>query len=367
MSIIEDRKREHVELAVSEGSQSQRSALWRDVHLVPDSVPDIGPDDVDLSVDFLGHRLRAPLLISGMTGGHAQALEVNRNLAVAAAELGLAIGTGSQRAALVDPELVDTYSVVRAHAPDAFVIGNIGMSQLIEQLDGPPLGRAEIERAVSMIEADALAVHMNAVEELIQPEGDRNMRGMREGIAKAVRWSPVPIIAKETGAGIARETALRLSDVGVAALDVGGVGGTSFARIEAMRAKAVEDVTAVRIGRTFADWGVPTVLSLLEAGEAGLPLIGTGGVRNGLHAAKALALGATLVGMGGPFIRAALDGPEAVIAEARLALEELKVAMVLTGARDIEDLQSLQPVLTGSVAEWVAERPSTRSAGSCSR
>ncbi|MCE2530307.1 MAG: alpha-hydroxy-acid oxidizing protein [Acidimicrobiia bacterium] len=128
MSIIESRKREHVELAVSEGSQSQRSALWGDVHLVPDSVPDIGPDDVDLSVDFLGHRLRAPLVISGMTGGHAQALEVNRNLAVAAAELGLAIGTGSQRAALADPELVDTYSVVRAHAPDAFVIGNIASS-----------------------------------------------------------------------------------------------------------------------------------------------------------------------------------------------------------------------------------------------
>ena len=367
MSIIEDRKRQHVELAVSEGSQSQRSALWRDVHLVPDSVPDVGPDDVDLSVDFLGHRLRAPLLISGMTGGHAQALEVNRNLALAAAELGLAIGTGSQRAALVDPALVDTYSVVRDHAPDAFVIGNIGMSQLIEQLDGPPLGRAEIERAVSMIEADALAVHMNAVEELIQPEGDRNMRGMREGIANAVQWAPVPVIAKETGAGIARETALRLSEIGVAAIDVGGVGGTSFARIEAMRAKAVEDVTAARVGRTFADWGVPTVLSILEAGEAGLPLIGTGGVRNGLHAAKAIALGATLVGMGGPFIRAALDGPEAVIAEARLALEELRVAMVLTGTRDIVGLQSLQPVLVGSVAEWVAERPLTRSAGSCSR
>ncbi|MCE2530306.1 MAG: alpha-hydroxy-acid oxidizing protein [Acidimicrobiia bacterium] len=218
-----------------------------------------------------------------------------------------------------------------------------------------------------MIEADALAIHMNAVEELIQPEGDRNMRGVREGIAKAVQWSPVPIIAKEIGAGIARESALRLREAGVAALDVGGVGGTSFTRIEAMRAKVVEDVTAARVGRTFADWGVPTVLSLLEAGEAGLPLIGTGGVRNGLHAAKAIALGATLVGMGGPFIRAALDGPEAVIAEARLVLEELRVAMVLTGARGIEDLQSLQPVLMGSVAEWVAERPLTRPAGSCSR
>lgn len=363
MSIIENRKREHLELALAEGSQSPRSALWEDVHLVADSVPDIGPADLDLSVDFLGRRLPTPLMISGMTGGHSAALEVNRNLALAATELGLAIGTGSQRAALADPKLVDTYSVVRAHAPDAFVVGNIGMSQLVEQMDGPRLGRAQIDQAVSMVEADALAVHLNAVEELIQPEGDRNMQGLRGGIARAVRWSPVPVIAKETGAGMARETALKLREVGVAALDVGGVGGTSFARIEAMRAGAANDTTGVRIGRTFADWGVPTALSLLEATRAGLPLIGTGGVRNGLHAAKAIALGATLVGMGGPFIRAALDGPEAVIAEGRLVLEELRVAMVLTGVRDIEGLRALRPVLVGKVAQWLSARRRTRPAG----
>ncbi|MDE0171022.1 MAG: type 2 isopentenyl-diphosphate Delta-isomerase [bacterium] len=361
MSNIENRKREHVEFALSEGSQGRRSALWEDVHLVPVSVPDMGPADVDLSVDFLGHRLSTPLVISGMTGGHARAVEINRNLAVAAEELGLAIGTGSQRAALKDPDLVGTYSVVRTHAPAAFVIGNIGMSQLISQEGESPMGRDEIDRAVSMIDADALAVHLNAVEELVQPEGDRNMRDLSGGIVNAVRWSPVPVIAKETGAGMARETALRLAETGVAALDVGGAGGTSFARIEALRADAIGDTTGVRIGRTFGDWGVPTAVSLLEAGSAGLPLIGTGGVRNGLHAAKAMALGASLVGIGGPFIRAALDGPGAVIAEARLVLEELRVAMVLTGVRDVQGLRRLQPVLVGRAAEWVASRGGTRS------
>ena len=360
MSIIENRKREHLELALSDGAQSPRSALWEDVHLAPESVPDVGPAEVDLSVDFLGHRLPTPFVISGMTGGHSQALAVNRNLALAAAELGMAIGVGSQRAALVDPGLARTYSVVRDHARDSFVIANIGMSQLVEQEDGPPLGRAQIRRAVSMIEADALAVHLNAVEELIQPEGDREMRGLLDGIANAVRWSPVPVIAKETGAGMARGSARKLGGVGVEALDVGGAGGTSFARIEAMRARAVDDKSGARIGRPFAGWGVPTVLSLLEAGEAGLPLIATGGVRNGLHAAKAMALGASLVGMGGPFIRAALEGPEAVIAEGRLVLEELRVAMVLTGVRDIDGLRALEPVLIGTVAEWLAARHRTR-------
>ena len=364
MSTIESRKHEHVELALSGESQSRRSALWEDVRLVPVSVPDIGPAGVDLSVDFLGRRLATPLVISGMTGGHARALEINRNLAVAAEEIGLAIGTGSQRAALVDPSLVETYSVVRAHAPGAFVIGNIGMGQLISQDEEPPMGRGQIERAVSMIEADALAVHLNAVEELIQPEGDRNMTDLRAGIADAVTWSPVPVVAKETGAGMAGETAMELADLGVSALDVGGAGGTSFARIEALRAEAMGDTTGVRIGRTFADWGVPTVLSLIEARAAGLPLIGTGGVRNGLHAAKALALGASLVGMGGPFIRAALEGPGAVIAEARLVLEELRVAMVLTGVVDVQGLRKLRPVLVGTAAQWLASRDEGLGTGS---
>ncbi len=341
---------------MSAASESARSALWEDVDLPPMSVPDVALADVDVSTEFLGHRLSAPLLIPGMTGGYAQALEINRNLATAAQELGLAIGTGSQRAALANPELASTYSVVREYAPEAFVLGNIGMSQLVTQGDEPPFEAGDINQAVAMIDADALAIHLNAVEELIQPEGDRNMSGLSEAIARAVEWSPVPVVAKETGAGMTRETAVGLAATGVAALDVGGVGGTSFARIEAARAEAVGDDRGIRLGSTFGDWGVPTALAIVEARAAGLPLIATGGVRNGLHVAKALALGSSLVGIGGPIIRAARHGADAVITEVQYLIEELKVAMVLTGNPTIFHLQRLKPVLLGRAAEWVHAR-----------
>ena len=356
MSEIESRKRQHVELAMSAASQSARSALWEDVHLPPVSVPDVALADVDVSTEFLGHRLSTPLLITGMTGGYAQALEINRTLASAAEELGLAIGTGSQRAALANPELASTYSVVREHAPEAFVLGNIGMNQLVAQDDEPPFDADDINRAVAMIDADALAIHLNAVEELIQPEGDRNMRGLSDAIGRAVEWSPVPVVAKETGAGMTRETAVGLAGTGVAALDVGGAGGTSFALIESARAESVGDDRGIRLGSTFGDWGVPTALAIVEARNAGLPLIATGGVRNGLHIAKALALGASLVGIAGPIIRTARHGTKAVITEVQHLIEELKVAMVLTGNPTIDALQRLKPVLLGGAAEWVHAR-----------
>jgi isopentenyl-diphosphate delta-isomerase len=307
---------------------------------------------VDLSTTFLGHRLQAPFLIAGMTGGHEGALDVNRNLAQAAARLGRAIGTGSQRAALADPRLTPTYSVVRDQARDSLVIGNLGMSQMVSQGRVPPFGPADFAAAVDMIGADAMAIHLNAVEELVQTEGDREMKGIASAIAACVEWSPVPLIAKETGAGMTRESALALAATGVRGLDVGGIGGTSFARIEALRAREAGDERGVRVGATFADWGLPTAISILEASGAGLPLIATGGVRNGLHAAKAIALGATLVGIGSPAINAALISDDAVIQELSLMIEELRVAMTLIGVADIESLHRHRPVVMGRVAEW---------------
>ena len=356
MSEIESRKQQHVELAMSAGAESRASALWEDVELLPVSVPDMVISDIDLTTEFLGHTLSTPLLITGMTGGYDHALEINRNLAAVADELGVAIGTGSQRAALVNPALESTYSVVREQAPGAFVMANIGMSQLVTQGDDEPFDRADIERAVAMVEADALAVHLNAVEELIQPEGDRNMAGLSQAIARCVQWSSVPVVGKETGAGMTRETATGLAEAGLAALDVGGVGGTSFALIEGSRAEAVGDERGARLGRTFGEFGVPTALAILEARAAGLPLIATGGVRNGLHIAKALALGATLVGIGGPIIRAARHGAEAAVIEVQHLIEELKVAMVLTGSSTVERLGRNEPVLMGRAAEWVHAR-----------
>ena len=356
MSDIERRKREHMELARSDAAASTRAAGWDDVELRPVAVPDVSIADVDVSTTFLGRRLAAPILIAGMTGGHEQALGINRSLARAAAGLGLAVGVGSQRAALVDPTLAPTYAVVRDEAPDAVVIANIGMCQLVEQDGRPPLGPDDIRIAVEMIDADFLAVHLNAVEELIQPEGDRNMTGLGAAIARAVEWSPVPVIAKETGAGLTREAAIDLAGWGVHALDVGGVGGTSFARVEALRAANVGDRRGIRLGETFGGWGVPTVASIVEAGLAGLPLVATGGVRNGLHVAKALALGATIVGVGGPVINAARHGPEAVVEELTLLVEELKVAMVLTDTSAVADLGKSESIVTGRTAEWLRAR-----------
>jgi isopentenyl-diphosphate delta-isomerase len=319
-------------------------------------LPEISPDDLDLTTSFLGHTLQAPLIIAGMTGGSAEALELNRSLAIAANALGVAIGTGSQRAAIRNPALIPTYAVVRQHAPDTVVVGNLGMCQLIDQPGESGFGPADIEAAIEMIEADVLAIHLNAVEELIQPEGDRHMRGVAAAIKECVKRSGVPVIAKETGAGVTRETAITLAGLGVAGIDVGGVGGTSFARIEGIRAQEIGDERGERLGRVFQKWGLTTVLSILESRSVGVPLIATGGIRSGLHAAKALALGASLVGVGSPAIRAAEHGPDAVINEISLIIEELRTAMTLIGAPTIEKLQAHRPVLLGSVAEWVQAR-----------
>lgn len=356
MAGIENRKKEQMDLARSAAAQSIRSALWEDVVLLPASTPELSLKEIDLSTTFIGHELQAPLMIAGMTGGHDEALEVNRNLAKAAAEFGIAIGSGSQRAALVNPGLVPTYAVIREHAPDALVIGNIGMCQLIPQGDTPGVTHDQMRAAVAMVEADMMAVHLNAIEELIQPEGDRNMSGIGSAIAKCVEWLSIPLIAKETGSGMTRESAGRIATFGVQALDVGGAGGTSFARIEALRAREIGDERGIRIGQTFEEWGVPTAVSVIEASYAGVPLIATGGVRTGLQAAKALALGASLVGIGSPAINAATKGADAVKREVSYLLEELRVAMTLIGAVDVVELRKHRPVLVGRVGEWVRAR-----------
>ena len=345
-----------MEIATSRTGEGRRSALFEDVYLVGSAVPDVSVEGVDLRTSFLSHDLEAPLLIAGMTGGHDGAMEVNRNLAIAADTLGIAIGAGSQRAALMNDDLARTYAVLREYAPHALLIGNLGICQLVPQGDDPPFDREAILRAIEMIEADALAVHLNIVEELIQPEGDRNTTGLISALGKCVEWSPVPVIAKETGAGMASEAAHLLAKSGLSALDIGGVGGTSFARVEGARAEAAGDKRGIRLGTTFGDWGLPTVLSIIESRSAGLPLIATGGIRNGLHAAKALALGAAIVGIGSPALKAAQVGPDAVIEEISLIIEELRVAMVLCDVASIDQLRSHVPVITGRAAEWLRER-----------
>jgi isopentenyl-diphosphate delta-isomerase len=356
VSEIEDRKRRHAEIALSVASQSSRSAGWEDVHLIPQATASCELDEIDVAAEFLGTRLRAPIVIASMTGGHQAAVEINERLGQAAQELGIAVGVGSQRAALERASLVSTYSAVRRNAPGAFVLANVGAGQLIPQGTRPALGRDQLELAIETVRAQALAIHLNLVEELIQPGGDRRHAGILDALADVCSTLDVPVLAKETGAGMARESAQTLARTGVAALDVGGVGGTSFTRIEHRRARDAGDSRRVARGEVFADWGIPTAASILETRATGLPLIATGGVRSGLDAAKAVALGATVVGIGRPALIAAQRSAEAVIEVLERLIDELRMAMLLTGASNLGDLRARTPVLTGFTSTWAKQR-----------
>jgi isopentenyl-diphosphate Delta-isomerase len=290
-----------------------------------------------------------------MTGGHQTARDVNAVLARAAERHGLAMGVGSQRAALSRSDLAYTYTVVREQAPSAFLIGNIGAPQLIAQGSTPPLDLDEVARAVRMIGANALAVHLNFLQESVQPEGERCAAGCADALRAVVRHSDVPVIAKETGAGLSRATALVLKHLGVAALDVGGVGGTSFAALEGLRAEAQGASGAQKLGQVFRDWGIPTPVSVIGVQATRLPVIATGGIRSGLDAAKALALGATLVGVARPLLQAALDGDQAVDAWIAQFLSELRTTLFLTGSANVASLRTKPRVITATTREWLVQ------------
>src|SRR5919199_5659859 len=350
---IEARKAEHLRVTATQDVNTRVTAGWADVHLVHEALPEIDLDQVDLSLELFGRGLQAPLVLAAMTGGHALALEVNAVLARAAERYGLAMGVGSQRAGLRRPELAHTYAVVRENAPTALLIGNIGAAQLIEQASGPAFGVEDARRAVAMIRADALAVHLNFLEESVQVEGDRRARGCSEALQRVVQEVGVPVIAKETGAGLSQTTALRLRDLGVAALDVGGVGGTSFAAIEGLRAAERGDERTRRLGEALRDWGIPTAVSVVAARSTGLPLIATGGVRSGLDAAKALALGARAVGVARPLLTAALEGEAAVDAWIAQFLAELRTVLFLTGSPTAMELRRKPLVVLGETRAWL--------------
>lgn len=352
-SRLAGRKADHVRLA-AEGTGEVGGSAWGDVHLIPQAVPAVDPDDVDTRVDLLGASLRLPLMIAGMTGGHQEATRINAALAAGAEACGCAMGVGSQRAALRSARLASTYSIAREEAPHAFLVANIGLPQLLPREDGTQLRTEDVLRLIEMIRADALAIHLNYLQECVQPEGQPQARGAMAALRRSVRATPVPVIAKETGAGMTRASARALRAAGVACLDVGGRGGTSFALIEARRAHAVGMTDKARLGQIFAEWGVPTAVAVVETARVGLPVIATGGIRSGLDGARALALGATLVGVARPLLSAALVGESAVIGWIRQFELELRTAMFLAGARSIADLRG-RTVVTGSTAEWLRD------------
>ena len=353
---VKQRKIEHVSIALGQDISAQQRANWNDIQFVHQALPEVDLDEIDTSVTFLGHTLRYPIFMSSLTGGHPDVTSINRNLARAAERYGLALGVGSQRAAIVNPEVASSYAVTRQSAPHAFLIANIGAPQLIAQARHPAFTLQQVQQAIDMIGANALAVHMNSLQEAAQPEGDRRSAGEAAALKILTGQIDVPVIAKETGAGVCREQALLLRSCGVAAIDVGGAGGSSMSAMEAARSESRGDGRTMNIGLLYRDWGIATPICVVEAGVAGLPLISTGGVRNGLDVARALALGATLVGMGFPFLKAASESYEKVCELLETVVEELKVAMQLSGAKSIADMRQIDIVVTGETRNWLTLR-----------
>jgi len=352
LSETERRKLAHIEICSRKSVEAHGTPGFEDIFLVHRALPEIDRDEVDASTEIFGHRFSAPILITGITGGTKKAYEINSALAQAAEELGLGMGVGSQRAALENPDLAYTFRVARERAPHAFLMANVGVHQLLSDRR-----MEEIRLAVDMITADALAIHLNSLQEAVQPEGSPRFRGILSKIEEVARASRVPVLAKETGAGIPGETAILLERTGVRGIDVSGVGGTSWAAVEYYRAHGSRRALKRSLGRTFWDWGVPTVVSLIEVRRSTkLTVVASGGVRTGLEAAKALALGADAVGIALPLLEPAMRGAEAVVEALKTFVSELETAMFLSGSKRIEDLRKVPVVVGGRVAEWATAR-----------
>jgi len=334
----QQRKKEHLELCldtqpVTSSSSGTGLDRYRFVH---NALPDLDIDELDLSAEFLGKRLNAPILISSMTGGFDLARKVNRNLAAAAQQLGLAMGVGSQRVALEEPSAADSFEV-RDLAPDILLLSNLGAVQL-----NYGYTVEHCRKAIDMIGADALILHLNVLQEAVQPEGNRNFKGLTEKIATVCRELDVPVVAKEVGNGISAEVALKLKAAGIKAIDVAGKGGTSWYSIEAQRAAKQGKPTET----TFADWGIPTEEALVAVRQTvpDLQLVASGGIRTGLDIAKSIALGADIAASGQPLLAAALESAEKVVEYLRRIIYEIKISMLCVGAADIAALKKTKLV-----------------------
>lgn len=331
--IHERRKADHIRINLEEDvAFKQLSTGFQDYFFLHQALPELNLDSINTSTALFGKSLRTPLLISSMTGGTAKAHRINLTLAEGAQEAGIAMGLGSQRAAIEDGNLETTYQV-RSVAPDILLFANLGAVQL-----NYDYGVDQCRRAVEMVEADALILHFNALQEAVQPEGDGNFAGLLRAVEDVCRRLDVPVIAKEVGWGVSRDTARSLANAGVAAIDVAGAGGTSWSQVEMYRAPTARHA---RVAGAFIDWGIPTAISiqLCRQGAPDLPIFSSGGIKNGIDVAKSVALGATVAGLAGDFLRAADEyGVQGVVELAGAITDELRVSMFCSGAADIAAL-----------------------------
>ncbi len=342
----EKRKAEHIRICLEEKAQAKNvTAGFEDIRFVHRALPEVDRKDINLSTSFLNKTFSAPLIVEAMTGGTEEAIEINQNIAVAVEKLGLGMGLGSQRAAVENNHLERTYAVARKAAPNAFLIANIGGVQLVHGY-----GIKEVRKVVEMIDADAVAIHLNALQEAVQPEGQTNFKGVLAKICDIANELDKPVIVKETGAGICAGDAKALKNAGVKAIDVGGVGGTSFAAVEYYRGEKA-------LGKAFWDWGIPTAASVTEVYQATkMPIIASGGVRSGIDVAKALALDSCLAGIAQPVLEAATKSSNMVEQVISEYLNELRNVMFLVGAENVAGLAKVPLVICGKTAEWLKTR-----------
>lgn len=333
MTDITSRKDQHLDVILSGAARHGRASGFAEVRFAHEALPDLDHGKIDLGADFLGRRLQAPLLISSMTGGPARAEAINLRLAEAAQHLGIALAVGSQRAALESGGQAGLDMALRLKAPDTPILANIGAAQLTRGF-----GVDEARRILDMIAADALIVHLNPLQEACQPEGDRDWWGVGAALEALVRALDAPVIVKETGAGLSGATAKRLVEMGVVAIDVAGAGGSNWATVEGERSTEAADKAHAA---AFGDWGLPTARAIAEV-RAACPktlVIGSGGVRDGVDAAKAIRLGADIVGQAAGVLAAATESTEAVVEHFQTVIRQLRTVCFCTGSANLAALR----------------------------
>jgi isopentenyl-diphosphate Delta-isomerase len=348
LNVIQERKKEGILIPLTKDVQAKRTSNYLEyVKLIHNALPELDYESVETSCTFLGHKFSAPIVIDCMTGGTAEAIKINSRLGQLAEKFGLAMGLGSQRAGLRNEQLAETYAVARDQAPNAFLIANIGGAQLAKGM-----GIDEISRIIEMIKADALAIHLNPLQELVQPEGEPKYKGVLDRIKEIVREFELPIIVKEVGAGISTEVGEKLEQAGVSAINIAGSGGTSWAGVEKLRAESAANSIKVKLGELFWDWGIPTALSLMEVKKVvKIPVIASGGLRDGLEVSKCLVLGADTCGMAFPFLKRAAESVDSLYSFAESLMAELKGTMFLVGAQNLNELRTVRYTLTGLLKE----------------
>lgn len=346
---ISQRKKDHLALCAGPNVGFRaKTTLLEHVHLVHSALPEMHADDIDTTTELLGRKLAAPVIVAAMTGGTDRAAEVNKDLARAADELGLAFGLGSQRAMFERPDTAWTFQV-RDVAPNVLLLGNLGMVQA-KKMSSP-----EIAELCASVGANALCIHLNPAMEIVQPGGDRDFTGGVDLLRRLVEELPIPVVAKETGCGLSRAVAQRIVAAGVKAVDTSGAGGTSWVGVEAHR--AIDEDQRV-LAEELWDWGIPTAASVLQVRDLPLEIVATGGLKSGSDVARAVALGATVGGIAAEVLRAhktgGLDGARTFLRRCVLAVRSI---MLLTGCRTVAELRKAPTLLTGDLPRWIPHSP----------